>query len=137
VAKHTEPAAQSADVQQGCVQKLALPAAEYRPGVTLSWSPHTSLVQAAAPLQAHPTPPGQGPDASGEPVSTMVPVSGGGGALSGMELSTVPVSTTDTSSPMPESTATHIPDWKSHVPLLPQLVAEHRGWHWWDTGLQT
>jgi hypothetical protein len=114
VAKHTEPAAQSEDVQQGCVQKLALPAAEYRPGVTLSWSPHTSLVQLAAPLHEHPTPPGQGPDdVSGVPVST-VPVSRGG-VESGVDVSTVPVSFTDTSAPMPESVSSHVPDWGSQV----------------------
>jgi hypothetical protein len=93
--------------------------------VTLSWSPHTSLVQLAAPLQAQPTAPGQGPEVSGVPVSMTTPVSGGG-AVSGMELSTVPVSLTDTSVPLPESCATHTPVCESHVPV-PQLAAEQTG----------
>jgi hypothetical protein len=134
VAKQTVFAGQSSDVQHGCVQKLVMPAASYSPVVTVNESAQIPLVQAEAPAQGQPTAPGHGPEVSGALLSTTTPVSGGGD-VSGVELSTVPVSATDTSAPVPESCETHRPV-ESHVPA-PQLVDEQTGWQWLVSGLHT
>jgi hypothetical protein len=56
VAKQTVDGSQSAEVQHGLVQKLALDAAMYTSCVTLCESPQTPLAQSDPPLQRQPSP---------------------------------------------------------------------------------